>query len=180
MEWVTGVLVNSGQVLRRHPRNLPLTAKAGQEARLAGEKQIRKVVLPAAGLGTRLRPLTSALPKEMLPVGKRLVIQLVLEECDAAGLDQVLAVISRRKLVLLDALYEEDASLDAQPAGDLRAVRFLAGDLSGTAAASAGGQRGAAAYRRDPGPGAPRSAGPRCAVGARRAAVGHREPRQLS
>jgi UTP--glucose-1-phosphate uridylyltransferase len=75
---------------------------------------IRKVVLPAAGLGTRLRPLTAALPKEMLPVGRRLVIQHVLEECAAAGLDRVLAVLSRRKLALLDALDPEEGELDEQ------------------------------------------------------------------
>jgi UTP--glucose-1-phosphate uridylyltransferase len=75
-------------------------------------ERARKVVLPAAGLGTRLRPLTAALPKEMLPVGRRLVINHVLEECTAAGLDQVLAVISRRKLALLDALDPEDTPLD--------------------------------------------------------------------
>lgn len=82
--------------------------------RVAQEGRIRKVVLPAAGLGTRLRPLTAALPKEMLPVGRRLVIQRVLEECAAAGLDQVLTVISRRKLALLDALDPEDAPRDEQ------------------------------------------------------------------
>lgn len=79
---------------------------------MAEAERIRKVVLPAAGLGMRLRPLTAALPKEMLPVGRRLVIQHVLEECDAAGLDRVLAVISRRKLALLEALESEDAPLD--------------------------------------------------------------------
>jgi UTP--glucose-1-phosphate uridylyltransferase len=81
---------------------------------LAQGERVRKVVLPAAGLGLRLRPLTTALPKEMLPVGRRLVIQHVLEECAAAGLDQVLAVISRRKLALLDGLEAEDAPLDEQ------------------------------------------------------------------
>jgi UTP--glucose-1-phosphate uridylyltransferase len=81
---------------------------------LAEAGQIRKVVLPAAGLGTRLRPLTAALPKEMLPVGRLLVIQHVLKECEAAGLDQVLAVISRRKLALLDALVPEEVPLDVQ------------------------------------------------------------------
>jgi UTP--glucose-1-phosphate uridylyltransferase len=79
---------------------------------LAKTDRIRKVVLPAAGLGTRLRPLTAALPKEMLPVGRRLVIQHVLDECEAAGLDQVLAVISRRKMALLDALEPEVVRLD--------------------------------------------------------------------
>lgn len=77
-------------------------------------ERIRKVVLPAAGLGMRLRPLTTVLPKEMLPVGRQVVIQHVLKECEAAGLDQVLAVISRRKLALLDALDDEEAPLDEQ------------------------------------------------------------------
>lgn len=95
--------------------NLPWVRGAGWEALKVGEeKRIRKVVLPAAGLGLRLRPLTAALPKEMLPVGRRLVIQHVLEECDRAGLDRVLAVISRRKLALLDALDPQDVSLDEQ------------------------------------------------------------------
>src|SRR4051794_18181987 len=76
-------------------------------------ERIRKVVLPAAGLGTRLRPLTLALPKEMLPVGRRLVIQHVLEEGATAGLDRVFAVLSRRKMALLDALEPEEIDLDA-------------------------------------------------------------------
>jgi UTP--glucose-1-phosphate uridylyltransferase len=65
---------------------------------------IRKVVLPAAGHGTRLRPLTRFIPKEMLPVGDRLVIQHVLEECRAAGLDSILAVVSRAKGALVEAM----------------------------------------------------------------------------
>ena len=99
----------------RRPPKLPVAPGKGREAaELAQGERIRKVVLPAAGLGTRLRPLTTALPKEMLPVGRRLVIQHVLEECAAAGLDRVLAVISRRKLALLDALDPEDAPLAEQ------------------------------------------------------------------
>ncbi len=101
------------------PKGEPDTAVDQQaditkEARDAMADRIRKVVLPAAGLGTRLRPLTAALPKEMLPVGRRLVIQHVLEECDRAGLDRVLAVLSRRKLALLDALDPEEVALDRQ------------------------------------------------------------------
>jgi UTP--glucose-1-phosphate uridylyltransferase len=92
---------------------VPRIVGVGGDAVGAGEA-IRKVVLPAAGLGLRLRPLTAALPKEMLPVGRRLVIQHVLEECAAAGLDRVLAVISRRKLALLEGLEAEDAPLDEQ------------------------------------------------------------------
>jgi UTP--glucose-1-phosphate uridylyltransferase len=65
---------------------------------------IRKVVLPAAGHGTRLRPLTSFIPKEMLPLGSRLVLHHVLAECRLAGLDRILAVVSRAKGALVEAM----------------------------------------------------------------------------
>src|SRR5437764_6855997 len=64
---------------------------------------IRKAILPAAGLGTRLRPLTNVIPKELLPVGGKVVLQYVLEECEAAGIDQLLIVSNRRKAGLVDA-----------------------------------------------------------------------------
>lgn len=65
---------------------------------------IRKAVLPAAGHGTRLKPLTRFIPKEMLPVGDRLVLHQVLAECRAAGLDRLLAIVSRAKGMLVEAL----------------------------------------------------------------------------
>jgi len=61
---------------------------------------IRKAILPAAGMGTRLRPLTQLIPKEMLPVGDQVVLQRVYQECDAAGLDALLLVLNRDKLAL--------------------------------------------------------------------------------
>lgn len=61
---------------------------------------IRKAIIPAAGFGTRLRPLTQLMPKEMLPLGNKVVLQYVLEECDAAGLDTLLLVLNRRKTAL--------------------------------------------------------------------------------
>jgi UTP--glucose-1-phosphate uridylyltransferase len=75
---------------------------------------IRKVVLPAAGHGTRLRPLTQFIPKEMLPVGDRLVLHHVVAECRAAGLDCFLAVVSRAKSALVEAL----ETLATQEAGE--------------------------------------------------------------
>lgn len=62
--------------------------------------KIRKAILPAGGLGTRLAPLTHLMPKEMLPLGGKVVLQYVLEECDAAGLDTLLVVLNRRKTAL--------------------------------------------------------------------------------
>ena len=61
---------------------------------------ITKVVIPAAGLGTRFLPATKAMPKEMLPVVDKPAIQYVVEEAVAAGLVDVLVIIGRNKNAL--------------------------------------------------------------------------------
>ncbi len=63
---------------------------------------IRKVVIPAAGLGTRLRPATRSQPKEMLPVARKPTIQYVVEEGVAAGLNAVLIITGARKRAIED------------------------------------------------------------------------------
>ncbi len=65
-------------------------------------KPVRKAVIPAAGLGTRFLPFSKAVPKEMLPVVDRPVIQYVIEEAVAAGCDDILVITSRHKKVLED------------------------------------------------------------------------------
>jgi len=55
-------------------------------------KRVRKAVLPAAGLGTRFLPATKAQPKEMLPVVDKPLIQYVVEECVASGIDNIIVV----------------------------------------------------------------------------------------
>lgn len=61
-----------------------------------------KAVIPAAGMGTRFLPATKAVPKEMLPVVDKPVIQYVVEEAVAAGLSDVLMVTGRNKRPLED------------------------------------------------------------------------------
>ena len=61
---------------------------------------LHKVVIPVAGLGTRLLPTTKALPKEMLPIGRYPAIQHVVEEMVAADLKKVLFVTSRGKAII--------------------------------------------------------------------------------
>lgn len=63
---------------------------------------IIKAVIPAAGLGTRLRPLSSACPKELLPVGRQPVLGYVVEELRGAGITRVLFIISERKTQIRD------------------------------------------------------------------------------
>jgi UTP--glucose-1-phosphate uridylyltransferase len=64
--------------------------------------EVRKAVIPAAGLGTRFLPATKATPKEMLPVVDKPAIQYVVEEAVAAGLSDVLFVTGRSKRPLED------------------------------------------------------------------------------
>ncbi len=64
--------------------------------------RIRKAIIPAAGFGTRFLPITKTVPKEMLPVGDKPVIQYVVEEAVAAGLTEILIVISRGKEAIPD------------------------------------------------------------------------------
>ena len=53
-------------------------------------QKIRKAVIPAAGLGTRVLPATKAMPKEMLPIVDKPAIQYIVEEAVAAGIEETL------------------------------------------------------------------------------------------
>jgi UTP--glucose-1-phosphate uridylyltransferase len=63
---------------------------------------LRKVVIPVAGSGSRLWPVTKTLPKEMLPVGRKPAVQYVVEEALAAGLRQILFVTGKQKAAIED------------------------------------------------------------------------------
>jgi UTP--glucose-1-phosphate uridylyltransferase len=63
---------------------------------------IHKAIVPAAGLGTRLLPATKSQPKEMLPVGRKPVVQYVVEELQASGVNQMLIITGRRKRAIED------------------------------------------------------------------------------
>lgn len=64
--------------------------------------KITKAVIPAAGLGTRLLPVTKAMPKEMLPVVDKPAIQYIVEEAVRSGLEHVLFITGRNKRALED------------------------------------------------------------------------------
>jgi UTP--glucose-1-phosphate uridylyltransferase len=79
--------------------------------------EVRKAVIPSAGLGTRFLPATKATPKEMLPIIDKPTIQYVVEEAVFAGLTDVLMVTGRNKRPLedhFDRAYELEAALDAK------------------------------------------------------------------
>lgn len=64
--------------------------------------RVRKAIIPAAGLGTRLLPASKVLPKEMLPVVDKPAIQHVVEEAAAAGIREILIITSRGKGIIAD------------------------------------------------------------------------------
>ena len=63
----------------------------------AGGPAIRRAVIPAAGLGTRLRPLTNAYPKELLPIGRLPVLAHIAAELQGAGITDALFIVSDQK-----------------------------------------------------------------------------------
>ena len=66
------------------------------------DNHVRKAVFPVAGLGTRFLPATKAMPKEMLPVVDRPLIQHVVDEAREAGIEHFIFVTGRNKAVIED------------------------------------------------------------------------------
>ena len=64
--------------------------------------KVRKAIIPAAGLGTRLLPNTKSIPKEMLPLVDKPVIQYIVEEAVSAGIEKILIVTNRGKSPIED------------------------------------------------------------------------------
>jgi UTP--glucose-1-phosphate uridylyltransferase len=96
-------------------------------------RRVRKAVLPVAGLGTRFLPATKAMPKEMLPVVDKPLIQYAVEECIASGIENVIFVTGRRKNAIedhFDSLPELETFLEerGKPA-QAQMVRDIAGEL---------------------------------------------------
>jgi UTP--glucose-1-phosphate uridylyltransferase len=81
------------------------------------DRRVRKAVFPVAGMGTRFLPATKAVPKEMLPVVDKPVIQYAVEEARAAGIDQFIFVTGRGKHIIedhFDHAYELEALLSSR------------------------------------------------------------------
>lgn len=88
--------------------------------------RIRKAVIPAAGLGTRVLPATKAIPKEMLPLADKPTIQYIVEEAVASGIEHIIIVTSRTKRSIedhFDHSPEIEAALEQK--GDHRRVEML-------------------------------------------------------
>jgi UTP--glucose-1-phosphate uridylyltransferase len=99
-------------------------------------KPIRKAIFPVAGLGTRFLPATKAMPKEMLPVVDRPLIQHVVDEAREAGIEHFIFVTGRNKAVIEDHFDRQfELELTLQERNKLADLKLLSGDLpeAGTA-----------------------------------------------
>ena len=80
-------------------------------------KKVRKVVFPVGGLGTRFLPATKSLPKEMLPVYNKPIIQYAFEEAVDAGIEEFIFITGRNKNAInnhFDHVYELQHVLDSK------------------------------------------------------------------
>ena len=101
----------------------------GEGRAAAGPRQVRKAVIPVAGLGTRMLPMTRAVPKEMIPVFDRPLVQYAVEEAIEAGVTDLVFVTDRSGPVLdthFGPLPDLEGKTEAGPAGErLDAARAL-------------------------------------------------------
>ncbi len=88
--------------------------------------KVTKAVFPAAGLGTRFLPATKAMPKEMLPLVDKPIIQYGVEEATAAGVDDIIIVTGRGKNAIEDHF---DVSIELETFLESRGKRDLAAEI---------------------------------------------------
>jgi UTP--glucose-1-phosphate uridylyltransferase len=101
---------------------------------MSSRKPIRKAVFPVAGLGTRFLPATKAIPKELLPVVDRPLIQYAVDEAREAGIEQMIFVTGRGKTALVehfDMAYELETTMGerGKDLSVLDATRISPGNL---------------------------------------------------
>ena len=68
---------------------------------------IRQAIIPLAGLGTRLLPLTSVYAKELLPINGKIGLEYILDECIDAGIKQIIFIISEKKKIIKKYFYND-------------------------------------------------------------------------
>ena len=68
---------------------------------------IKQAIIPLAGLGTRMLPLTSVIPKELLPINGKTNLDYILEECIEAGIKEFVFVISKKKISIKNYFYND-------------------------------------------------------------------------
>lgn len=84
-----------------------------------------KVVIPSAGLGTRLLPATKAVPKELFPLYDKPAVHLVVEECINSGMDEIIFVLSEDKKIILDYFKKGDIEKELEEKGKIHLLESL-------------------------------------------------------
>jgi len=69
---------------------------------------IKQAIIPLAGLGTRLLPLSSVLPKELLPINGKPTLEYILNECIEAGIKEFIFIISKNKTTIKKYFFNDD------------------------------------------------------------------------
>ena len=69
---------------------------------------IKQAIIPLAGQGTRLLPLTSVLPKELLPINGKPSIEYILDECVKSGIKEIIFIISKKKNIIKKYFYNDN------------------------------------------------------------------------
>jgi UTP--glucose-1-phosphate uridylyltransferase len=108
----------------RWPDRAPHHTNASKEPVIT--VRVRKAVLPAAGFGTRFLPATKAIPKEMLPLVDRPIIQYAVEEAVASGIEQIIIVIATGRSAIEDH-FDSSPSLERwlEERGDIEMLRTV-------------------------------------------------------
>lgn len=101
---------------------------------MSERKKIRKAVFPVAGLGTRFLPATKAIPKELLPIVDRPLIQYAVDEAREAGIEQMIFVTGRGKTAIVehfDVAYELESTMSerGKDMAVLEPTRATPGDI---------------------------------------------------
>ena len=73
---------------------------------------IKQAIIPLAGLGTRLLPLTSVLPKELLPINGKPGLEYILDECVEAGIKEIIFIISTKKKIIKKYFYNDYSGIN--------------------------------------------------------------------
>ena len=68
---------------------------------------IKQAIIPLAGLGTRLLPLTSVFAKELLPINGKPGIEYIIDECIEAGIKEIIFIISKKKIMIKNYFYND-------------------------------------------------------------------------
>ena len=68
---------------------------------------VKQAIIPLAGMGTRLLPLTSVIPKELLPINGKPGLEYILDECIEAGIKEIIFIVSNKKKAIKKYFYND-------------------------------------------------------------------------